>query len=1070
MSGDWLWHAYAVLAPLYEFLGSEDGSPAEPEIPQMVAARRGERLAFLRGLGVDSMTSVVHQPEAELIESLLQRPAEEVRFPGTLLERVIRFSDAPEIGLARALKAEVNKSAELALLLARQFRRWGYPREALDCLQGLDSVAALLERAKVYLFAGNREAAQKPLLEARRCRKSERESGQVEAFFVRQEVNRGHYGEGRRLAAEAPMTVELLESRALAELYDGEAQEALLTLDWAWELGTGPEERARVLAVRALALSQAGQSEEAFDAWTTAAHTAQFSGARLEAGTYLTSLASAALEEGRLKVAEEAAQEALECFSALARPEQGVRALLVLTALHSALNNKALALRAGARALRLLPNGEDPQARLYLLLALIDVSAPKEEQVIRAQLARLVAEVDSWDAVDRLYIAAYDKDLGAQTARVSLGLVDYQECQDPNARLRYLTQCIAHHLDAPPRGGERVLDEDEGNFLLEVAANASLGGCHDLESLRFLRQADALAAKGTDSAYRRQLNVAMQQVLHRLKSAASVEQNIALSRWQKEVRAQPTMAASYPSSSALPDLTRMAEALSEYRGVQELLQKAIDLVLTWGGLERGVILLRAPGNRLVMRAGRHMTRGELAGEQEKLSLSLARQCLKQGRSLSLFDVLQAEENLSTSIHFLGLRSAYVTPLRARGEVYGVLYLDDRSRPDALGEGEIRWTETIATLTALALASERMRLSELREAARVRRWAAREARRAQLNAEELKELRSQKQGQEPGWLFSKEGRRILSRSPKMERLIELVRRVAPSELSVLITGESGTGKELLARALVDLSLRPSAPFVTENCAALPETLLESALFGHQKGAFTGATEERRGLFERADQGTLFLDEIGEMSLGMQKKLLRVLAEGSFRPVGGGKERHVDVRVVCATHRDLEQLVREGLFREDLFYRLNVVHLELPPLRERREDIPLLLDYFSKSHGQDQPIHFSPLALQRLTSYSWPGNIRQLENEVQRLLVLAGQNIRAADLSIPWEQGDTLQSRTLKEQVDSLERQLIQEALEVENLNKTRVAERLGLSRYGLQKKMKRLGVSEPEENQRRGSKK
>ena len=231
--------------------------------------------------------------------------------------------------------------------------------------------------------------------------------------------------------------------------------------------------------------------------------------------------------------------------------------------------------------------------------------------------------------------------------------------------------------------------------------------------------------------------------------------------------------------------------------------------------------------------------------------------------------------------------------------------------------------------------------------------------------------------------------IIGQSPKMRAIFDLIQTVAPQSSRVLITGESGTGKELVARAIHENSLRAQAPFITINCGAFPETLLESELFGYMKGAFTGANENRQGLFQAAHGGTLFMDEIGNMSLTMQVKLYRVLQEGKVRPVGSNEENDVDVRIIAATNKDFEKEIAEGRFREDLYSRLSVIPIQLPPLRERREDIPMLarhfLERFRKS--MEKPIEgISPEAMRRLESYDWPGNVRELENTMERAIAL------------------------------------------------------------------------------------
>lgn len=235
--------------------------------------------------------------------------------------------------------------------------------------------------------------------------------------------------------------------------------------------------------------------------------------------------------------------------------------------------------------------------------------------------------------------------------------------------------------------------------------------------------------------------------------------------------------------------------------------------------------------------------------------------------------------------------------------------------------------------------------------------------------------------------------LIGRSPAMQEVYKLIGRVAASDATVLITGESGTGKEVVARVIHRSSPRRERPFIAVNCAALPETLLESELFGHEKGSFTGAMAQRKGRFESASRGVIFLDEIGEMSPSTQKKLLRVLQERTFERVGGNVTVKADVRVIAATNRDLEKDVAEGKFREDLYYRLNVINISLPPLRERKEDIPMLIQHFlsKKKYADDTSTHISEDALEQLITYEWPGNVRQLENVMERAVVLAHGNV-------------------------------------------------------------------------------
>ena len=300
---------------------------------------------------------------------------------------------------------------------------------------------------------------------------------------------------------------------------------------------------------------------------------------------------------------------------------------------------------------------------------------------------------------------------------------------------------------------------------------------------------------------------------------------------------------------------------------------------------------------------------------------------------------------------------------------------------------------------------------------------------------------------------------------MRKVLAQVERVAASESRVCILGETGTGKELVARTLHERSPRASGPFVTLNCAAVPAELIESELFGHEKGSFTGAAGRHIGKFEQAEHGTIFLDEIGDMPLSMQAKLLRVLEEGEIERIGGDKPIPVDVRVLVATHRNLEALVREGKFRQDLFHRVYVFPLALPPLRERREDIPVLVDHFARqvcAQNSWKPIAFAQQAIDALSAYPWPGNVRELRNVVERLMLLAtesGVTAETVQAALPATPGAVAGggSGPLADRVQSFERDTILAELKRSNYHMTNAAKALGLERSHLYKKMEQLGI-------------
>ena len=305
--------------------------------------------------------------------------------------------------------------------------------------------------------------------------------------------------------------------------------------------------------------------------------------------------------------------------------------------------------------------------------------------------------------------------------------------------------------------------------------------------------------------------------------------------------------------------------------------------------------------------------------------------------------------------------------------------------------------------------------------------------------------------------------LIGQSPSMLQMFDIIRQVAPSRASVLITGETGTGKELVAHAVHNLSPRKGGPFVAVHAAALPSTLLESELFGHEKGAFTGAVERRAGRFEMADGGTIFLDEVGELEPAMQVKLLRVLEERKFERVGGNKTIEVDVRLVAATNRDLKKMVGEGKFRDDLFYRLSVVTVNLPPLRERRDDVPLLVAAFNRQYSEENNVQVREItqdAVNLLMAYDWPGNVRELRNAVEQMVVLArSDRLTVRDIPAAIRSGADLTKISVVRPgmtmtVEAAERQLIVQALKETAGNRTKAADKIGMSRRTLHRKLKR----------------
>ncbi len=430
-----------------------------------------------------------------------------------------------------------------------------------------------------------------------------------------------------------------------------------------------------------------------------------------------------------------------------------------------------------------------------------------------------------------------------------------------------------------------------------------------------------------------------------------------------------------------------------------------------------------------------------------ISRTILKRVLDEAAGLLLTNAA-AEMSSARSVVQAGLASTLAVPLWTGNDIRGVLQVDNRDAPGLFGADDLEVLTVAAAHVSFAAENARL-VARLRLA-------------EQRLERENRYLKEKEQAQ----TFSG----ILGDSSAMHGVLDMIEKVRDTRVPVLIQGETGTGKELVARALHYTSRRQEKLFVAQNCSALPENLLESELFGHTRGAFTGADRDKKGLFELADGGTMFLDEIGEMPVVLQAKLLRVLQEGEIWPLGAPRPKRVDVRVVSATHRDVERMVKEGEFRQDLFYRLHVYPIRLPPLRERREDIGVLARHFLEKYGREfgRPVSgFTPEALERLKSYNWPGNVRELQNELQRVLIqrVEGDLVLVEDLS-PRILGHTglidgpdVPHGPLKQMMEAVERVLLARSLREHDNNKTRAAKTLGITREGLHKKLARFGMNE-----------
>ena len=481
-------------------------------------------------------------------------------------------------------------------------------------------------------------------------------------------------------------------------------------------------------------------------------------------------------------------------------------------------------------------------------------------------------------------------------------------------------------------------------------------------------------------------------------------------------------------------LFKISQAVASVRGLEALQRQILESILAVIPADRAVILLCRPRSKeFVSTFGWDRKTGPR--EQVDVSRTVLRQVMEEGVALVSNDVMDEGDELSTaeSLMLRRIESVMAVPLEMLDRLLGVIYLETSNTGQHFDEGHLQLLTAVGGIAAAALDNARQ-LEAL----------------AAENERLLEEISLE--------------HNMVGESPRMREVFHFIQRAAPTDATILINGESGTGKELIARAIHRASLRAQRPFVALNCAALPENLLESELFGHERGAFTGAVAQKKGKLEVAEGGTVFLDEIGEMAPLLQAKLLRVLQEREFERVGGIKTIKMDVRLLAATNRNLEEASRTGGFRQDLYFRLNVVSVRAPSLRDRREDIPLLAVYFVKKYAaraKRSVTGISADARACLQHYDWPGNVRELENAIERSVVLG-----ASDIILPEDLPENILERApqyssglpaFHDGVREAKKQLIVNALEQAEGNISEAARRLGLHPNYLHRLMKNLNM-------------
>lgn len=544
-----------------------------------------------------------------------------------------------------------------------------------------------------------------------------------------------------------------------------------------------------------------------------------------------------------------------------------------------------------------------------------------------------------------------------------------------------------------------------------------------------------------------------------------------------------------PREEQLIKLLEINKALNAEHNLRRLLQRIMDTVLDVVKAERGFLIMFDNGG-MEVKVSRNLDRESVPKPLVKFSSSIASQVRESGKALVAVDAQEDKRFKETlSVHGLKLRSVLCVPLTVRSRMLGVVYVDNRFERGAFTDNDVKLLEILSDQAAVAIENARLfgeNLQKQKELENSKKEVEKLNRVLQQRMErqlaELEQARTIIESRKPRFKYNYD--ETITRSKAMHEIFSRLDKIIDSDIAVLIQGESGTGKELIARAIHFNGPRKNKKFIAQNCSAIPSELVESEFFGYVRGAFTGANRDKSGLFEVADKGTIFLDEIADLPLPMQSKFLRVLEEGEIRHVGGKKTLKVDVRIVSATNSDLAEAVRQGAFREDLFYRLNVITIELPPLRERKEDIPLLIDHFLTGIAErtdKKKRRLDTEALEYLKDYAWPGNIRELENEIERAAMLSddiitplhlSENLRYRTSPKTTPSGaitgvlteDDLEGKSLKDVMEftaeKAERAAIVRALKKAKGEKKEAARILDISRPTLYAKLKRYNIKPP----------
>ncbi len=890
------------------------------------------------------------------------------------------------------------------------------------------------------------------------------ERAEVLDLLSRTLSQRGRYAEARALAEEGAAIAERPSLRAALDEDIGVAAAYLGEIDLARERlsralaqheGKTPRASVRIESYLALAEYRKGRFTEAAVHYRRALAIAEEHGLDDQHASALTNLGTVQQQLGDWGSALESYERALALAAALGKHSTEASLRFNLANLYAGVGQRARAtallprLRADAeRAGSSHARGSAELLEGELLLASNDLDAATSAfERARAFFTELALDRERLDAELGLAEVALARGSRADADRLAESVAEREKEHDIRARAALVL--------GRARDGARAL------ATLETALeHAQASGERDSIARAHAALAAAALATGARSL---SLDHARRARAEWERIAATLPEHLRAGFWDHPSRVSPPEpeTTSRSESAQLRRILEINHRLSEARSTERVVEAALDAAIELCGAERGFVLLVERGE-LRVAAARNLDRERVGRSHLKFSRSIAERVIESGEPVTTIDAREDDRFASNeSVHAMRLRSVACVPIRGPEDVLGAIYVDHRFERARFSSEDQPVLVAFADQVAIALRNARLH-ADLE--ARTRELEAEKKHVEELaraQAAEIDRLEAKTRAQEQALTYRYDYASLVGSSPAMQSVFAVLERVIDSTLSVLIQGESGTGKELVARAIHFNGLRKEGPFVAINCAAMPETLLESELFGYQRGAFSGAEQDREGLFVRARGGTLFLDELGETSAAMQAKLLRVLQDKLVRPIGARQDQSVDFRLVCATNRELSSEVEAGRFREDLYFRIAVVEVRLPPLRERIEDVPrladVLLDRLAKEHGRAAPPRLSNAAVAALARHTWPGNVRELENVLGRALVMCeGDRIEARDLEL----AAAPRTRRPQSRVDfeREERETIRRALETARWNVSEACRALAMPRTSFYRKLARYGLA------------